>query len=120
VKAGLGSPETWQQCAENAVVFAQHSIMSGIGAQRGDLLQRNVEFHLQVNDVLERDGYGSTLGNGQLVVTIECGGSGYLKIGPALGALEEELIRRWNSSPPPADSIGSSTQTLYGAEYQRT
>ena len=27
VKAGLGSPETWQQCGENAVVFAQHSIM---------------------------------------------------------------------------------------------
>jgi hypothetical protein len=35
--------------------------MSGIGAQRGDLLQRNVEFHLQVSDLLERDGYGSTL-----------------------------------------------------------
>ena len=78
--------------------------MSGIGAQRGDLLQHNVEYHLQVTDVLERDGYGSTLGNGQLVVTIECGGSGYLKIGPALDALEEELIRRWNSSPPPDDS----------------
>src|ERR1700733_1873919 len=64
----------------------------------------NVEFHLQLSDVPERDGYGSTLGNGQLVVTIECGGSGYLKIGPALDALEEELIRRWNSSPPPDDS----------------
>jgi hypothetical protein len=64
--------------------------MSGIGAQRGDLLQRNVEFHLQVSDVLERDGYGPTLGNGQLAVTIDCGGSGYLKVGPALDALEEE------------------------------
>jgi hypothetical protein len=90
VKAGLGSPETWQRCGGNAVVFAQHSIMSGIGAQRGDLLQRNVEFHLQVSDVLERDGYGSTLSNGQLAVTIECGGSGYLKIGPALDALEDQ------------------------------
>ena len=90
VKAGLGSPETWQRCGGNAVVFAQHSIMSGIGAQCGDLLQRNVEFHLQVSDVLERDGYGSTLSNGQLAVTIECGGSGYLKIGPALGALEDQ------------------------------
>jgi len=49
VKAGLGSPETWQRCGGNAVVFAQHSIMGGIGAQRGDLLQRNVEFHLQVS-----------------------------------------------------------------------
>jgi hypothetical protein len=42
VKQGLGSPKTWQQCGGNAVAFAQHSIMSGIGEQRGDLLQRNV------------------------------------------------------------------------------
>jgi hypothetical protein len=90
VKASLGSPETWQRCGGNALVFAQHSIMRGIGAQRGDLLQRNVEYHLHVSDVLERDGYGSTLGNGQLAVTIECGGSGYLKIGPALDALEDQ------------------------------
>jgi hypothetical protein len=90
VKAGLGWPETWQQCGGIPVVFAQHSIMSGIGAQRSELLQRNVEFHLQVSDVLERDGYGSTLSNGQLAVTIECSGSGYLKIGPALDTLEKE------------------------------
>ena len=90
LKAGLGSPETWQRCGENAVVFAQRSIMDGIGAQRGELLERNVEFHLLVSDVLERDGYGSALCNGQLAVTIECGGSGYLKIGPALDALEKE------------------------------
>jgi hypothetical protein len=90
VREGLGSPETWQQCGENAVVFAQRSIIDAIGAERGDLLQRNVEYHLQVSDVLERDGYGSTLSNGQLAVTIECSGSGYLKIGPALGALEKE------------------------------
>ena len=90
VKADLGSPETWQQCGENAVAFAQHSIMSAIGAERGELLLRNVEYHLQVSDVLERDGYGSTLSNGQLAVTIECCGAGYLKIGPALDALENE------------------------------
>jgi hypothetical protein len=90
VKAGLGSPEAWQQCGGNAVVFAQRSIMDAIGAERSELLQRNVEFHLQVSDVLERDGYGSTLSNGQLAVTIECSGAGYLKIGPALDALEKE------------------------------
>lgn len=90
VKKGLGSPETWQGCGGNSVVFAQHSIMSGIGAQRGDLLRRNVEFHLQVSDVLERDGYGSTLSNAQLAVTIECSGAGYLKIGPAIDALDKE------------------------------
>jgi hypothetical protein len=90
VKAGLGSPEMWQKCGGNAVVFAQHSIMGGIGAQRGDLLQRNVEYHLQVSDVLERDGYGSTLSNEQLAVTIECSGAGILRIGPAPDALEKE------------------------------
>jgi len=90
MKAGLGSPETWQQCGENALVFAQHSIMDAIGAERSELLLRNVEYHLQVSDVLERDGYGSTLSNGQLAVTIECSGAGYLKIGPALDALEKE------------------------------
>ena len=90
VKTGLGSPETWQQCGENAVVFAQQSIMSGIGQEGGELLERNVEYHLQVSDVLERDGYGSTLSNGQLAVTIECSGAGFLKIGPALEALEKE------------------------------
>jgi len=90
VKAGLGSPHTWQRCGGNAVAFAQHSIMAGIGAGRGDLLQRNVEYHLEVSDVLERDGYGPALSNGQLAITIECGGAGYLKIGPALDVLEEQ------------------------------
>jgi len=90
VKTGLGSPETWQRSGGNAVAFAQHSIMSGIGAERGDLLERNVEYHLQVSDVQERDADGSTVSNGQLAVTIECSGAGYLKIGPALDALEKE------------------------------
>jgi len=42
------------------------------------------------SDVLERDGHDSTLSNGQLAVRIECGGAGYLKVGPALDVLEEE------------------------------
>jgi len=90
VREGLGSPETWQQCGGNAVAFAQRSIIDAIGAERGELLERNVEYHLQVSDVLERDGCGSTLRNGRLAVTIECSGSGYLKIGPALEALEKK------------------------------
>ena len=74
----------------NPIVFAQHSIMSAIGLERGDLLQRNVEYHLEVSDVIDADGYGSTIGNGNLAVTIECSGAGYLKIGPALDALEQQ------------------------------
>lgn len=72
----------WQKCNESAIVFAQHAIMRGIGEERWNLLQRNVEYHLQVSDVAEREGFDAALENGQLAVTIECSGSGYLKIGP--------------------------------------
>jgi hypothetical protein len=90
VRDGLGSPATWRKSSESAVVFAQHSIMSAIGEQRWNLLRRNVEYHLQVSDVAHRNGDDAPLENGQLFVTVECGGSGYLKIGPAVQALEEE------------------------------
>ena len=36
------------------------------------------------------NGEDAVLGNGRLAVTIECSGSGFLKIGPAIAALEEE------------------------------
>jgi hypothetical protein len=90
VREGLGTPEMWQKCNESPIVFAQHAIMHGIGEGCWNLLQRNVEYHLQVSDVAEREGFDTALENGQLAVTIECGGSGYLKIGPAIDALEEE------------------------------
>jgi hypothetical protein len=90
VREGLGTAEIWKQSGGNALAFAQHAMMSGIGAERGDLIQRNVEYHLEVSDQLGRTGSDAELESGQLVVTIECGGSGYLKIGPALEALEAE------------------------------
>jgi hypothetical protein len=90
VREGLGTTETWQKCGESALVFAQHAILRGIGEERRNLLQRNVEYHLQVSDVAEREGYDTAIEDGQLALTIECGGSGYLKIGPAIEALEEE------------------------------
>jgi hypothetical protein len=90
VREGLGTAETWKKAEGNALVFAQHAMMSGIGAERGDLLQRNVEYHLEVSDQLGRAGSDAALESGQLAVTIECGGSGYLKIGPAIDALEAE------------------------------
>ena len=90
VREGLGTAETWKQSGGNALAFAQHAMMSGIGAERGDLLQRNVEYHLEVSDVLGRAGSDAALESGQLAVTIECSGAGYLKIGPAIDALEAE------------------------------
>jgi hypothetical protein len=90
VREGLGGPETWRKCEGSAVVFAQRAIMESIGEERWNLLERNVEYHLSVSDVAVRDGEDQLLGNGRLAVTIECSGCGFLKIGPAIAALEAE------------------------------
>ena len=90
VREGLGGLGTWRKCEESAVLFGQRVIIESIGEERFNLLQRNVEYHLSVSDVAERDGEGTLLGNGRLAVTIECSGCGFLKIGPAIAALEEE------------------------------
>jgi hypothetical protein len=89
---GLGSAETWQACGKSAVAYAQHSILAAIGVERGDLLRRNLELRLEVSDVFS-DGYtygDQGVGDGKLCVTISCTGCGYLKMGPALDALEAE------------------------------
>lgn len=90
VREGLGGPEAWGKCDESAQVFAHRAIMVSIGEERWNLLQRNVEYHLTVSDVSERYGDEALLGDGRLAVTIECSGCGFLKIGPAVAALEEE------------------------------
>jgi len=90
VREGLAGPELWQKCEGSSVVFAQRAIVEAIGEKRWNLLQRNVEYHLSVSDVAERDGEETLLGRGRLAVTIECGSAGYLKIGPVITALEEE------------------------------
>ena len=90
VREGLSGPEAWRKCDESAQVFAQRAIMESIGEERWNLLQRNVEYHLTVSDVSERYGDEALLGDGRLRVTIECSGCGFLKIGTAVAALEEE------------------------------
>jgi hypothetical protein len=90
VREGLAGPSTWEKCEGSSVAFAQRAIMENIGEQQWNLLLRNVEYHVSVSDVAERDDEDMPLGKGRLAVTIECGGSGYLKIGPAIAALEEE------------------------------
>jgi hypothetical protein len=91
VRAGLAGPETWRRCEKSAVVFAQRAIMEAIGEANWNLLQRNVEYHLSVSDVAQQDDYDDTpLEKGRLAVTIECSSAGFLKIGPAIAALEEE------------------------------
>ena len=89
-REGLGDQKTWNLAQGSAIRFAQTSMASGIGAERDKLLTRNVEYHLLVTDALERYGDDVQLGSGRLAVLIECGGSGYLKIGPAIEAMEAE------------------------------
>jgi hypothetical protein len=91
---GLASPDTWHKCGESCVAFAQYSIMNAIGAERGDLLRRNVEWRFEISDTLS-DGYFTgdsdpPAGEGKLCVSAACSGAGYFRIGAALDALEEE------------------------------
>ena len=90
VREGLGTCESWKECGESVLVFAKHAIMRAIGEDRWNLLRRNVEYHLEISDVAEREGFDEVMGDGQLAVTVVCGGSGFLKIGPAIEALEAE------------------------------
>jgi len=90
VREGIGTCQSWKECGESALVFAKHAIMRAIGEDRWNLLQRNVEYHLEISDVAEREGLDQVMGDGQLAVTVVCGGSGYIRIGPAIEALETE------------------------------
>ena len=90
VHEGLGTPAEWNQCGENALAFAQRAVMTAIGEARWNLLKRNVEYHLQISDLGQQDGLHTPLEPGRLLIMVECGGSGYLNIGPAVDALEVE------------------------------
>ena len=88
VRTELGAPKLWSECGEDPLSFAQRSIVNRIGKGTLELLERNVEYHLEVTDVVGADSAG--LSTGQLAITIHCSGCGFLKIGPALRALEAE------------------------------
>jgi hypothetical protein len=88
VRMNLGTPDLWADCGEDPLLFAKRSIVNRVGTETVELLERNIEYHLEVSDVVGEDSAG--LGSGQLTITIHCSGCGYLKIGPALRALEAE------------------------------
>jgi hypothetical protein len=92
-RKGLGSPTTWEKC-RNCVAFAQFSIMNAVGAGRGDLLRRNVEWRLEISDGLSNGYFAGDdeppVGAGKLCLIANCSGAGYFRIGAALDALEEE------------------------------
>lgn len=86
-RRGFGSPAIWSVCGGSAVRFAEESIQNGLDPGAMELLKQHVEYHLTISDSLDR--YGSTLVQQRLAVSIECGGSGYLRLGKALAWLEE-------------------------------
>jgi hypothetical protein len=88
VRMGMGTPTLWIECGEDPLVFARRSIVNRIGKEAIALLERNIEYHLEVAEVVGPDNEG--LNTGQLAISISCCGCGYLKIGPVLRALEAE------------------------------
>jgi len=88
VRMELGTRKLWSECGEDPLTFAQRSIVNRIGKGTIELLERNVEYHLEVTDVVGADSAG--LSTGQLAITIHCSGCGFLNIAPALRALEVE------------------------------
>ena len=90
VREEQGDQETWKQAQGSAIRFAQTAMASGIGEERDKLLTRNVDYHFLVTDTVERCGDDTLPGAGKLAVIIECTGSGYLKIGTAIEAMEAE------------------------------
>jgi len=90
VREGLGTVADWKDSKQKCLPFIQRALMRTIGEDRWNLLRRNVEYHLQLADAITADYDGGILSEGRLALMIECSGCGYLKIGPALQALEEE------------------------------
>ncbi|MBV8632620.1 MAG: hypothetical protein JOZ83_16960 [Silvibacterium sp.] len=87
VEAAIGTPEMWAECGGDALKFAQCAITHRIGPEVESLIQRNIEYDLEISDMHSE---GETPLTGKLVVSISCGGCGYIKVGPAIAALERE------------------------------
>jgi hypothetical protein len=90
VRCGVAGPIHWKWAGERGNVFVQNAIREAITTDRLELLQRNLEYHLQVADVIEKYGYDRGLETTQLVVMITSGNCGYFEIGDAVEALEME------------------------------
>lgn len=90
VRCGLGMPAHWTKASANGNLFVQRAIRNAITEERLDLLKRNLEYHLQFTEVIDRFGDEHALEASELAVIITTGNCGYLEIGPALEALEDQ------------------------------
>jgi hypothetical protein len=89
VRCGIATPAQWREAGANGNLFVRQAIRQAITQERLDLLERNLEYHLNIADVIDRLGDERALDVNELVVLITSGNCGYLEIGKALEALEQ-------------------------------
>ena len=90
----IGAGDLWQRTNRNVLRFAVAAIQSKIERACGELLTRNVNYQLVIQDTVDDFGRAE-LRQGVLALMVECDGCGYLRIGPALNALEAEAPGTW-------------------------
>jgi hypothetical protein len=90
VRCGIATPSHWKQSGGSGNLFVQHAIKNAITEARLALLERNIEYYLNITDVIDRFGDERAFEANELVVLITSGNCGYLEIGGALEALEKE------------------------------
>jgi hypothetical protein len=91
VERNLADKKLWQKTGKVAVVFARSAIQKLIEEFSGGALTDKMDYCFEVRDDLGT-GYcrGGALGEGKLMAAFEVQACGYLKIGAALAALEEQ------------------------------
>jgi hypothetical protein len=91
VVRNLADAKLWQKTGKVAVVFARTAIQKLIEEFSGGALEGKVDYCFEIRDDLGT-GYwrGGALGEGKLMAAFELQACGFLKIGAALDALEEQ------------------------------
>ncbi len=89
VEHDLGDEPLWNSTGKQPLRFAAAAVEKTMEERCGELLTRNVNYELSIQDTV--GSYGDEeLRAGALILSVDCSGCGYLKIGPALTALERE------------------------------
>jgi len=91
VERNLAHEKLWRQSGKIAVVFVRSAIQKLIEEFSGGALEGKIEYGCEVRDDLGTGYWRSAgLGDGRLMAMFELQACGYLKIGAALAALEEQ------------------------------
>lgn len=89
VEHDLGDESLWNATGKQPLRFAAAAVKKAIEERCGDLLTRNVNYELSIQDTV--GSYGDEeLHAGSLILSVDCNGCGFLKMGPALAVLENE------------------------------